>query len=528
MRSFSSYGLIDKDLHYYVPRNELLVKAHTYLTGENPAKGGHYITVWAPRQTGKSSLLRDIYWDLIKDENYITANVDIQDLRNMDRTVDCLNTLLEMINEQTGLQLPAVKTEVEFRKAFSARYLAKPFILIIDEFDSLQEKVINDIVGVFRNIYHLRQKDPAPSHQKYYLLHGIALIGVRTVVGVENKSGSPFNIQRSLHIDNLTEAEVNKIYHWYEQESGQTVEQAVIDRIYHVTRGQPGLVSWFGELLTDIYNTAPDKPLTMTHFDHTYLMALKGLPNNTVINIISKAETEPYRHQVLNYFKIGQPQEFRFEKKEISYLYMNGIISYEKSGGLLYVRFPGQFIQEKLFDHFSGELVQHGSQLLADPFTDLAPIVNKEEINIRRLLEQYQEYYTHNREHLTQYAQRRVDLAVMEVVYHFQLYSWLDSFLRNFGTVVLPEFPTGNGKIDLLLRHGSRLYGLELKSFAQLYLLEQNIMQASAYGSSLGLAEITLVIFTDRPVPDRVRENYTEPRMFEDSAAVNVFFLMTG
>ena len=82
----------------------------------------------------------------------------------------------------------------------------------------------------------------------------MALIGVRSVLGIENKRGSPFNVQRSLHIPNLTKGEVFQMYQWYERESGQQVEEAVIERVYDETQGQPGLVSWLGELLTETYN----------------------------------------------------------------------------------------------------------------------------------------------------------------------------------------------------------------------------------------------------------------------------------
>jgi len=33
MRKFSSYGAVDKDLHFYVPREELIQKAYTQLIG---------------------------------------------------------------------------------------------------------------------------------------------------------------------------------------------------------------------------------------------------------------------------------------------------------------------------------------------------------------------------------------------------------------------------------------------------------------------------------------------------------------
>jgi hypothetical protein len=47
MRKFFSYGPIDPELHYYVPRQEWVNFAYQQLLGDNPNKGGHYITVWA-------------------------------------------------------------------------------------------------------------------------------------------------------------------------------------------------------------------------------------------------------------------------------------------------------------------------------------------------------------------------------------------------------------------------------------------------------------------------------------------------
>ncbi len=449
MRQFTSYGPVNKKMHYYVPRKELLAQAHTYLVGESFDEGGHYITVWAPRQTGKSSLLRDAYWILQKDDSCDVANIDIQNLRDINDTLKCMNSVIDKISTLTGLELPGITIKSDFEVVFSKKYLNKPLVLIIDEFDSLPENVINDVVGVFRNIYNARQKDSAPSHHKEYLLHGVALIGVRSVVGVENETGSPFNVQKSLQVQNLTEAEVNEMYHWYAEESGQAIEQEVIDKVYYVTGGQPGLVSWFGELLTTKYNHQPDKPLTVTNWNEVYGKALHVLPNNNIINIISKATAETYRETVLKLFRIDHKEIFEFEDPHTGYLYMHGVISYEEAAGMSYIKFPCQFVQEKLYRRFSRELGQTPGDLLVDPFIDLRPVINEEMINIEKLLELFQAYYTHNKKRLTEYAQRRVDLGIKEVVYHFQLYSWLDNFLRSFGTQVFPEFPTGNGKIDL-------------------------------------------------------------------------------
>ena len=87
-------------------------------------------------------------------------------------------------------------------------------------------------------------------NSKQYLLHGLALVGVRAVLGVESTSGSPFNIQRSLHIKNLSFDEVQNMFDQYQKESKQQVDPLVVKKLYEKTLGQPGLIGWFGELLT--------------------------------------------------------------------------------------------------------------------------------------------------------------------------------------------------------------------------------------------------------------------------------------
>jgi hypothetical protein len=42
MRKFSSYGPVDPELHYYVPRQALVDFAYQQLLGDNPNKGLHH------------------------------------------------------------------------------------------------------------------------------------------------------------------------------------------------------------------------------------------------------------------------------------------------------------------------------------------------------------------------------------------------------------------------------------------------------------------------------------------------------
>ena len=63
MRRFHSYGPVDKDIHFSVPRTDIVKQYLDQLIG-HPEKGGHYFTVWAPRQTGKTWLTRQVVQEI--------------------------------------------------------------------------------------------------------------------------------------------------------------------------------------------------------------------------------------------------------------------------------------------------------------------------------------------------------------------------------------------------------------------------------------------------------------------------------
>ena len=60
---------------------------------------------------------------------------------------------------------------------------------------------------------------------------------------------------------------------------------------------------------------------------------------------------------------------------------------------------------------------------------------------------------------------------------------------------VSPEFPTGNGRVDIHLRCNNKEGVIEVKSFRDMLTLEQSILQASEYARLLNLSSIVLVVF---------------------------------
>ncbi|MEM7125609.1 MAG: AAA-like domain-containing protein [Chloroflexota bacterium] len=498
MRRFSSYGPIDTELQYYVPRQALIQSGCSYLLGDDPQKGGNYITVWAPRQSGKTWIMQQVRLRLSQNDAFEVGIINLQSARNADTEAEVLDILVARLASWFQRDFPDVDSWQHLSKLFTTDYFSKPIILIIDEFDALGEDFIRSCVTEFRSMYISRQNEPERlTGEKGSLLHGLALIGVRSVLGVDNQSGSPFNIQRSLYIPNLTHEEVSQMFRWYERESSQSIAQDVIDTIFFETRGQPGLVGWFGELLTETYNHDREQPITLENLGTVLRWAADGLGNNNIANIISKADQEPYRHFVLNLFQTDTKTDFKFDNPLVNFLYLNGIIDIDDSGQALSARFSSPFVQKRLFNRYADQLFGQESRLY-DPFDDLADVVTAQRLDIKNLMGRYERYIQQNRERLFAGAPRRkTDLRIYEAVYHFHLFTYLDRFFEPFSCKVWPEFPTGNGKIDLFIDFDGTVYGLEVKSFATRWDYQQALIQAAEYGSQMKLTHISLIYFIE-------------------------------
>ncbi len=329
--------------------------------------------------------------------------------------------------------------------------------------------------------------------------------------------------------------EVWEMFKWHQKESEQVVEKEAVDRLYFETRGQPGLTCWFGELLTQGWGDVvvdKNKPITLDFFIQAYIDATQVLPNNNILNIISKANQPEHKPFVLDLFQTTEKIVFKFNHVDQNFLYMNGVIDNEMTDGegkdrQNYVKFANPFVQTILFGHFSDELFSD-MRGLSDPMADIEAVISESFININTILDWYQTYLQANKGWLLKDVPRRSDLQVHEAVFHFNLYMYLSKLIPREIAQVLPEFPTGNGKIDLLIRTESKTYGLELKSFKNRYYYNTAITQAAQYGKRLNLTEITLVFFIHK-IDDTNRQKLETPHADKKShVCVKPIFIETG
>ena len=98
--------------------------------------------------------------------------------------------------------------------------------------------------------------------------------------------------------------------------------------------------------------------------------------------------------------------------------------------------------------------------------------------------------------------------------------------MNSYEGQVQPEFPTGNGSIDLLIRYAGQLYGLEIKSFANQREYRKALEQAATYGQQLNLTEIWLILFTE--TVDETNRQKFEKDYTEKGITVHPLFVQTG
>ncbi len=103
MRHFSSYGPVDSQDHFCVPRQALIARGVEQLIGK-PEKGGHYFTIWAPRQTGKTWLMRQLELNINQQypDEFTILKFSLGELRGIsfpEKPVDFPPTFSELLQE---------------------------------------------------------------------------------------------------------------------------------------------------------------------------------------------------------------------------------------------------------------------------------------------------------------------------------------------------------------------------------------------------------------------------------------------
>jgi len=470
MREFNTTGPCNPALHYTIMRETLIAE------GLEKVRNGRYFTLFAPRQTGKTTYFQ-LLLEAVKEEGFTPIWISFENLKTVSGEVfyrDLNNQLHKGLKKhQIKLKQP-VANPVELVEFFEESLRqTESIVLVIDEFEGIPDVVLNELMHAFRKMYHQQ-----PDHA----LHSLILVGVSTIAELVTFGASPFNVAEELTVSYFTPSEVNSLIEQYVVESGQAFEDEVIKAIYDNTKGQPGLVC---ALAAHLVKTVANRTVTRDDFLKTFDYFLNLKYDKNILNVVQKAkEKKDFMCRLL----FGdEPINFSIYAEDLAYLHANGVIENIEGHAGIPVPLYSKCIITAFRPVSNGERRHYGlsagetfETYLKDDGLDIHAILNK----------------------YRQYVRRRGFKAfdtdkLKEGAWHYSLDGFINFFIEALEGQTFIEVPSGAGRTDILIVYQHHRYLIETKIFSNNTLLKKGKGQLAEYLKSENLDEGYYVVFSN-------------------------------
>jgi hypothetical protein len=485
MRTFNTSGPNILKEHYTLPRLNWVEM------GKNLVHKNRYFTIWAPRQTGKSTYFR-LLADILREEGYKVCYVNFENYRNATKKA-FLNEFHINLNNGWFIDF----TGKDLQETFSDISIIKDqkFVLIIDEVEGINPEILGEFLHSIRNLYHSRSE---------HGLKSVILVGVSNILGVIKDNASPFNIADNLNIPFFTNEETAELLNQHERETGQLFDPSVIKKISYITANQPGLVNAFAnQLVTDF----PKKPV-IEYADYLKVedWFLTEAIDKNINNIINKAED--YREFVeLLLFKDIKIR-FHINREEIKILFVNGIIAKDTDGNVCFrVPLYQKCLYMAFYPYMNGEGERIGSTITVEDYfeTDGSLIIDK-------VIDSYKKYALRRKFRFFREKNKHghyITLKEATLVYSFETY--LTAFLDMVDGKTYIEAQTGVGRTDLLINVNKKEFVVEAKVYSDIVKFRRGKKQLAQYVQSLSLDSGIYLVFVESEIKnEHVKEEYED------------------
>ena len=473
MREFNTSGPCDPALHYTVMREALMLDA------QKKVRKGRFLTLFAPRQAGKTTFFKLLLNELEKD--FTTVWISFENLKTASK-----EEFYQEFNHELHRGLKhKTQSELIIHNSISLDYFfektseqSKPLVLVIDEFEGIPDCVLSEVLHTFRYIYHKRE---------YHCLHSLILVGVSTGAELVLTEGSPFNIAEELQIPYFTEQEVSSLIKQYVAESGQVFEEKVIKLIYENTKGLPGFVCALCSYIADKLVTPQHNSVTLEHYYQAQHHFLTEWFDKKLIHIVQQAQEK--RAFILRLLFNDGPLRFSIHYPEMAWLYANGIID-ETNG---YVDIPVPLYAKRLINAFRPLINGETKYYLNSPHETINQYLSpKGELNVNELLKAYRAYVRRR-------GFRAFDTEhLKEGAWHYSLDGFLYFFIQRLGGQTYVEVPSGRGRTDILIRYQGQSNFIETKMYPDVTYFKRGKGQLAEYLKSEALVEGYYVVFSQK------------------------------
>ena len=260
-RTFEKFGSVNPKTSYYVPLENIVnMDGHDLKT---MVDRGRYFSIFAPRQSGKTTYLEEIREQLHSDSTYVVVILGFQEYRKLEKArfyslleQHLYEQLLERLREANCEKIEIIQqllNEHHFTDHVSVRLLFeklnriiqyKKIVIFIDEFDGIPLSELEGFLTTLRELYLKYKK------VKQKALYSVGLVGIRNITKLVVGGVSPFNIADRVTLQSFSLKNVHDLFLQYTQETNQPFTEDAVKRIHGETSGQPWLVNRLGTLLT--------------------------------------------------------------------------------------------------------------------------------------------------------------------------------------------------------------------------------------------------------------------------------------
>ena len=453
-RYFEKSGVVDPKASYYVPLENVMNMDNQDI--KTMVDYGRYFSIFAPRQSGKTTFFESFCSELEKDPAYISILLSFQDYKGLAGS-QFYRLIQEGINEQLLQRLADIRCDrldavrtllatqditdnISFRKLFQAlnrTIKSKKIVIFIDEFDGIPLHELENFLTTLRELYQKYKKRTDKA------LYSVGLVGIRNITKLIVGGVSPFNIADQVSFPPFSLKNVHDLYGQYTEETNQLFTDGAVEKVYEETGGQPWLVNRLGTILT--VNIRPETIEAITGADvEKGVEMLLYEENSHFDNITEKAKQlkETFIEIVFDGVEYVPGDE------EQSLLLTHGLI--KADGKNLFVSNPiykSRFTKIFFREAGTGADIAHGGYFNTDGFLNMAAILSDFEEYIIQI--GVNAFYTNKKPY--------------EKTGQFLLTAWLYQFVEGGKGELHYEIPTGLGRMDILLTYRGRKYIIETK-----------------------------------------------------------------
>jgi hypothetical protein len=483
MREFNTFGPINPEYHYHVNRVE--VKAAL----REKVEKGRYMTLNAARQTGKTTLFRELIEELEATGDYFGILLDFEQLADFrgERFYERLGQAVSRWQQSERPTIPVpppMRDQGDFVDWLRSVVLAlgKRGILIIDEFDAISVELVKALLSQFRAMYLERYTYPD-------VIHSMLLVGVRNIPALLAGTQSPFNVADHFTVPYFTAAEIADLLQQHTAETAQAFAAAAIAMIYRETEGQPFLVNRLGQLLTREIVVDRSQPITGIDVESA-LVKLINENNTHFYSIRSKATI--HRAELIP--ALFEPTRYYdFQDEVTQELLMYGVLRVvTDENGLDYARVANPIYRKMLIKAFapSHTLIRQAlNGSVQNRF-----VVNGA-LHFDALLDAFKAFME---EQGVRLLKSEITSRPLEISGQYLLLSYLTAALQSVGGFVTIESLSSAGEMDILAFYRNQRFIVETKVWYGEARFDQGKAQLVDYLQATGLPKGWLVVFDEK------------------------------